>query len=134
MFANAVTKKLSGTCMLTLGHDHEHNFIDFMLGSSSHQNKAVVITPFQKIFFSMKQGMTGNLVSAEKRNDMILNILVSIKFVICVCFSEINLNLEIRTTEVCKRFVKDGCPINCGRISSVVGRALACRAGGCGLG
>ena len=42
--------------------------------------------------------MTGNLVSAEKRNDMILIILVSIKFVICVCFGEINLTLEIRTT------------------------------------
>lgn len=84
-----------------------------MLDSASHHNKAVVITPAQEIFLSMKQGMTGNLVSAEKRNDMILNILVSIKFVICVCFGEINLTLEIRTTEVCKRFLKDGCPINC---------------------
>ena len=37
--------------------------------------------------------MTENLVSAEKRNDMILIILV-----ICVCFGEINLTLEIRTT------------------------------------
>ena len=101
---------------------------------ASHHNKAVVIKPFQKIFLSMKQGIyTGNLVSAEKRNGMILNVLVSIKFAICVCFGEINLSLEIRTTEVCKRFLKDGCPINCGRISSVVGRALACRAGGCGL-
>ena len=104
-----------------------------MLGSASYHNKAVVITPAQKIFLSMKQGMTGNLVSAEKGNDMILNILVSIKFVICVCFGEIKLTLEIRTTEVYKRFLKDGCPIN-GRISSVVGRAIACRAGGCGLG
>ena len=78
--------------------------------------------------------MTENLVSAEKRNEMILNILVFIKFVICVCFGQINLTLEIRTTEVCKRFLKDGCPINCGRISSVVGRAIACRAGGCRLG
>ena len=50
-------------------------------------------------------------MSAEKKNDMILNILGSIKFVICVCFGEINLSLEIRTTEVCKRFLKDECPI-----------------------
>ena len=64
---------------------------------------------------------------------MILNVPVSIKFAICVCFGEINLSLEIRTTEVCKRFLTDVCPINCGRISSVVGRALACRAGGCRL-
>lgn len=62
-----------------------------MLGNASHHNKAVVITPFTKYFFSVKRVIKFILVSVEKRKGIINNILVSIRFVICACFEEIAL-------------------------------------------
>lgn len=63
-----------------------------MLGSASHHNKAVVITPFTKFFFfSVKRVIKFILVPVEKRKGIITNILVSIRFVICACFEEIAL-------------------------------------------
>lgn len=79
-----------------------------MLGNASHHNKAVVITPFTKYFFSVKRVIKFILVSVEKRKGIITIYLYPLDLLSVRVLKKLHcksVNPDIRITELCKRFL-----------------------------